>query len=97
MTQVIVSDKADEDLIGIYRFLENRSPSAAANFFQSVDRRLSNLSAFPFIGRDRPDLGPGVRSLIVGNYLIFYKVEHDHIAIIRVIDGRRDIREEFRR
>jgi plasmid stabilization system protein ParE len=30
-------------------------------------------------------------------HLIFYIVEHDSITIVRVLDGRMDIDEEFRR
>jgi toxin ParE1/3/4 len=55
------------------------------------------LSAFPFIGRSRPKLGQGIRSLIVGNHLIFYRVQSDSIVIVRIIDGRMDIDEEFGR
>jgi len=32
-----------------------------------------------------------------GRHLIFYVVERDRIVIVRVIDGRMDIDEEFKR
>jgi len=35
--------------------------------------------------------------LLSGNYLIFYLVEAEQITIVRVIDSRMDIDEEFRR
>jgi toxin ParE1/3/4 len=69
--QIIFSDRADQDLIRIYSFLAHHSPSAADNLVRSIDRKLRNLSAFPFIGRERSNLGQGIRSLIVGNHLIF--------------------------
>jgi toxin ParE1/3/4 len=59
--------------------------------------RFKNLSRFPFIGRERSSLAPGLRSVLVGTHLIFYLVERDRIVIVRVIDGRMDIDEEFKR
>jgi plasmid stabilization system protein ParE len=40
---------------------------------------------------------PGLRSVVVGMHLIFYIVGQDSITIVRVIDGRMDVDEEFRR
>ncbi len=51
----------------------------------------------PFIGRERSSLALRLRSVVVGIHLIFYVVEHDSITIVRVLDGRMDIDEEFRR
>ena len=38
-----------------------------------------------------------MRSILVGTYVIFYLVERDRIVVVRVIDGRMDIDEEFKR
>jgi toxin ParE1/3/4 len=65
--EIIFSDKADQNLIRIYSYLADRSPRAADNLVRSIDRKLKNLSAFPFIGRERKNLGQGIRSLVVGN------------------------------
>ncbi len=95
--EIIFSEKADQDPIRIYSYLADRSPSAADNLVRRIDRKLKNLSGFPFIGREWRNLGRGIRSLVVGNYLIFYRVQSSHIAIARIIDGRMDIDEEFGR
>jgi plasmid stabilization system protein ParE len=42
-------------------------------------------------------LGAGVRSLVAGTQVIFYTVEKERIIVVRVLDGRRDIDEEFKR
>jgi toxin ParE1/3/4 len=42
-------------------------------------------------------LAAGLRSVLVGTHLIFYLVDSERIVIVRVIDGRMDIDEEFRR
>jgi toxin ParE1/3/4 len=55
------------------------------------------LSKFAFIGRERSSLAPGLRCLVAGLHLIFYTVDAEHITVVRVIDGRMDVDEEFRR
>ena len=64
---------------------------------REIDRKFENLSHFPFIGRERSSLAPGLRSLVAGMYVIFYLVERDRVTIVRVLDGRRDIDAEFQR
>jgi|SRR5579859_1342329 len=95
--RVVLSDKAEFDLIRIYRYLAEHSPRAADAFAERIDANLQNLQQFPFIGRERSGLAPGLRCLIVGLYLIFYTVSDARITVIRVIDGRMDVEEEFRR
>jgi len=41
------------------------------------------------MGRSRPEFGEGVRSLIVENYVIYYRHDGD-LLIARVLHGRRD-------
>lgn len=45
----------------------------------------------PESGRKRPDLAPDLRSLPVGNQVIFYRPIPDGIQVIRVLHGARDI------
>ncbi len=95
--KVLVSDKAKLDLLRIYSYLSQQNRDAAIGVIRRIDARLEQLSRFPFLGRPRPSLAPGLRSLIAGSHLIFYTVGTDQITVVRVIDGRMDIDEEFRR
>jgi len=94
---VLLSDKAKLDLFRIYRYLEVRIANAANDFIQRVDKNFENLARFPFIGRKRSSLAPGLRCLVVGLHLIFYTVESNQITVVRVIAGRMDVEEEFHR
>ena len=76
---VLLSDKAKLDLFRIYRYLEERSTNAANDFIQRVNTNFENLTRFPFIGRERSSLAPGLRCLVVGLHLIFYAVESGQI------------------
>jgi toxin ParE1/3/4 len=95
--KVVVSDSANSDLLRLYLYLAPRNQVAADAIIARIDKRFEQLSRFPFIGRERSSLAPGLRSIVVGNHLIFYVVEVDQITIVRVIDSRMDIDEEFRR
>jgi len=95
--RLVISDKAKSDLLRIYRYIEERSPSGAAAFARRIDANFDNLLRFPFIGRERSWLAPGIRCLVVGLYLVFYTADSEQITVIRVIDGRMDVDEEFYR
>jgi toxin ParE1/3/4 len=56
------------------------------------------LGRFPRVGRSRErDLGPGYRSLAVGEYVIVYYLEDDDVLILRAVHGRRDLESLFGR
>jgi len=95
--KIFRSDRAQKDLLRIYGYLADRNLRAADALVEEIDTKFENLYRFPFIGRERSSLAPGLRSVLVGTHLIFYLVERDRIVIVRVIDGRMDIDEEFRR
>jgi toxin ParE1/3/4 len=95
--KILVSRKAASDLLQIYSYVAQRNPRAAEAIVHQIDIKFDQLTRFPFIGRERPSLAPELRSVVVGTHLIFYTVGSDRITIVRVIDGRRDIDEEFRR
>jgi plasmid stabilization system protein ParE len=95
--KVLISEKARQDLLRIHSYVSQQNPEAADAIFRRIDTRLQQLSRFPFIGRERKTLGQDVRGLLAGNYLIFHTVEPDRVTVVRVIDARMDIDEEFRR
>jgi toxin ParE1/3/4 len=95
--RLVISDKARSDLLRVYGYVQEHSPKAAEAFARRIDTNFANLERFPFIGRERSSLAAGLRSLVVGVHLIFYTVDADQITIIRVMDGRMDVDEEFHR
>jgi plasmid stabilization system protein ParE len=43
------------------------------------------------LGRARLELAPNLRSLLVGDYVMFYRPIDDGIEVVRVLHGARDI------
>jgi len=89
------SAHADVDLLHILTYLAERNRTAAVALAGRFNANLENLAHFPFIGRDRSIFAQGLRSIVVENYVLFYRVERERILIVRVLDGRRDIEAEF--
>jgi toxin ParE1/3/4 len=95
--RIFRTDRANQDLLQIYSYLAERNQTAADNLIQEIDSQFRNLARFPFIGRERDSLAPGIRSIVVGTFLVLYLVERERIVVVRIIDGRMDVDEEFKR
>lgn len=58
-------------------------------------RRLTSaalgLRDFPGRGTARPEIGEGARSIVVGNYLVLYRVGAEAVEIVRFVHGARDL------
>jgi toxin ParE1/3/4 len=63
----------------------------ADRFLDKIGERCQTLAQFPNMGLSRDELHPGLRSLPVGKYLIFYIPIEGGIEIVRVLPGMMDI------
>ena len=84
---------AEEDFKEIITYIALDNPSAAEAVADKIENSLSNLSAYPLLGKipDEEELANmGYRFLIVQNYLIFYTIEGHTIWVHRIIHGARD-------
>ena len=95
--KIFISERAKRDLLQIFSYVAERNQFAADNIIEAIDSKFEQLSRFPFIGRERTSLAEGLRSIVARTHLIFYTVERERITIVRVIDGRMDVDEEFQR
>ena len=83
--------KAEADLIEIWIYIALDSPTSADKLLDEIDEKSRKLADSPFIGKTRDELGSNIRSLPIGNYVLFYQPIVDGIEIIRVLHGARDI------
>ena len=89
------SAHAEIDLIEIWTAIAVDEPSAADRLLDRIEQACALLASHPHAGKQRDDLAPGLRFYPVGNYLVFYVPREDGIAIVRVLHGARDYRQEF--
>lgn len=71
-------------------YLSNYSAKAAKKLSRELLSRRKRLERFPGIGRVREELGPGIRSWTVGEYVHFYRVE-DVVEILRFRHSRQSL------
>ncbi|MEI9961591.1 MAG: type II toxin-antitoxin system RelE/ParE family toxin [Limisphaerales bacterium] len=97
MSSYRYSSDANSDIEEITLYIFDLNPIAAHHFLDSLEETCELLAEHPLIGRSRAELGKGLRSFPVGNYLIFYTPTVDGIDVIRVIYGGRDLPGIFRK
>lgn len=95
MKQARLSARAQTDLEVIWITIAQDNPVAADRFVDRLLHSCRKLVAAPRIGRPREELAPGMRSLPVGNYLIFYRADRSGIEVVRVLSGYREIEDLF--
>lgn len=96
MLPVVRTDRAEADLEEILDYIEDRNPAAAERLAEAIDRRCESLGRSPGSGRMRDELAPGMRSVVVEKYVVFYRVTPSAVEVIRILHGGRDLDAIFR-
>jgi toxin ParE1/3/4 len=85
-----LSALAEQDLDDIWSYVaEDASLETADRLIDALFDRFELLVEQPRMGRNRPEFGEGVRSIVVESHVIYYRHEQD-VLIARVLHGRRD-------
>jgi toxin ParE1/3/4 len=88
--RVVRTVLADSDLLEIWLYIAQDNITAADRLLERLEQRCDRLEASPMLGSKRDDLLPGMRYLIEGSYVIFYRIHQDTVEILRVLHGARD-------
>lgn len=98
MYQLRYLEQAKEDLIQIKRYIARASGSnaIALRYTETLRRQCRELAELPgIVGRARPELMEGLRSIPRGNYVILFRYSGSFVEIVSIIEGHRDIEELF--
>lgn len=90
--KVYKTDRAQQDLVDLWVHIAADNEAAANRLLDAIEAKLTLLESFADIGTARDDLRSGFRMLVSGPYLILYRVLANQIEIVRVADGRRDLK-----
>lgn len=89
--KLVFAPRARQDLIEISDYIARDNKTRAESFIHEIEiqcRRLpDNPLAWPEYERRQ-----GIRRMVFGRYLIFYRVQSGTIAILRIVAGVRDLR-----
>jgi toxin ParE1/3/4 len=95
--KLFISTSARAELKEIIYKLKQLSRPFATKLELQFRQRFQQLLTIPLLGRDRSDLLKGLRSIVVGDYVVFYVPTDDAIEISRIIHGSRNIPELIKR
>ncbi len=87
------SDIAEADLDQIYDYIARDVPCYAEQFVDRLIEAVGALQDYPKLGRRVPEAKDreDVRELIFQSYRIIYLLEAEHVYILTVIHGSRDL------
>jgi len=87
--RLVILPRAAADLEAIALYVASENPRAALAVTAAIERRLGQLTRHPYSGMPREDIAPGIRHLVAGQYLAFYRVMPEAVEILRVLHGMR--------
>ena len=84
--------ESKDDAKEIRKYLEQFYKGTAKKFFTLLKKHINSLKSNPYINQQYPER-PSFRRLVVGDYLVFYKVveEKKLVEIHRILHGSREI------
>ena len=94
--QFRLTQPAIQDIEEIADYIANQSGLEHGDrFLAKLNAKFSKITQFPNLGRQRDEILPGLRSLSIDHYLIFYIVSQAGVDILRVVSGYRNLTDLF--
>ena len=91
MTRFVKRPLAEDDLLEIWVYIAADDSDAADRVIDRIEASCQRLASSPLTGSKRDELSSGLRSFVVGRYVVFYAPTSDGIDVVRVLHGARDI------
>lgn len=84
-----LSPAAQQDLESIWDFTaQTWLPDQADSYLRGLAEKLTLLCANPLIARERAEIDPPVWLHPYKSHVIIYRIEADHLAVIRIVHVR---------
>lgn len=90
MPRYVVSPLARQDLKSILKYIARDNRIAARNVRVRMTEKFRMVGHNPEFGEACDEIRPGLRFTLVGNYVIYYRLEAKKVLIVRVLHGARD-------
>ena len=89
------TSQTEEDLIDLWLYIAQDDPGAANRLLDTIEDKIILLADNPRLGPPRPDIAEECRYVLVGRYLILYRIIPDGIEVVRVVQGSRRLENLF--
>jgi len=88
MYNIRYTELAEADLGELFQLIYADKPMAAVEYIDKFDKFITLLEENPFMGIEckRKKIDKDCRVLVYENYLIFYRVEHEEVIIVRILN-----------
>ncbi len=91
-----LSSEADQDISDIFDYTEVEfGLDQAVSYVSAFDACFAQLIENPELGRERGEIREALRSIASGSHTVFYRIFKDHIRIVRILHGSRDLPKHF--
>ena len=93
----VLSEDADIDLDEIFDYTEQEhSFNQAIKYLTDLENVFESLVMNPHIGRIRNEIKDGLLSISQKEHIVFYRILKNHIRIVRVLHGSKEIPKSFK-
>ncbi len=92
--KIIITDRAQSDIRKIKNYISKDNKSASKSFAIKLKNSFINLSAYPRLGKSRPEFSGNTNILflpVMKNYLVVYYISQEKIYIVRVLSNYQNI------
>jgi plasmid stabilization system protein ParE len=86
-----LSRYVESDLEAIADFIAEDSPRRAAMFIREIWQKVLRIGEQPLLYQVRDEIGAEARLVVVGRYVILFRVTGETVRIERVVYGGRDL------
>ena len=90
------TEAAIQDLESICDAIAIDNPDAASNLFDGIREQCMRVAKFPLSGKKYDRLKLNLRGFIIKSYIVFYAIDGENIAVVKVVSGYRDLDAIFR-
>lgn len=95
MSRALITPEAAADLTEIAYSNALDNPDRARIFMREIVAHCHRVANTPHAGRARPELGPGIRSIPHGQYVIFCRLTDAGTEVLHILQGARDLSRHF--
>lgn len=87
-----LSLQAERDVEEIWQYTELEWGEEQADIYvQRIEDALTGLAKNPGIGRQRDEVRPGYRSLLVERHIVFYRLHEGQVEVARILHASMDV------
>ena len=92
MPVYILSPEARKNLISVRAYTKKKwGIQQAKNYIKALEQCFDKIAKNPRLGRERPEIKPGYRSIAEGKHVIFYRVSDAGVEILGIPHGSMDL------